>query len=785
MLPPITCTYRSARLGSLVLALVPALSCGVSSPASTLECRASEDPVALAEEESKLWRLVPRSEEIQWIREQPPRLRFKIRAAGTKHRIYISKACAYQGSTPFDVQFSFELNGWKSIDTVSVGWRAGDRFWLERLKHVENGVLNQVEVRPGSVAFGLANDWLEPETWAVDQLRIVVVGTPGATARLDLLGASLLTKSSTEETYRLRLGDRFVSEDRFEEWYARIRGRGKNAKFSNAWSAFSSPRRRHALANAEALRNRGEYRLTSLPPIEGKDSLSVPGEIADFTTSRYRWLSLDIVRTLLDAYDQSEEAEYLYLARDHVRDWMKDHHGGVQGDEKYMWYDHGTAMRLISLLRFWEYGAENGFSMLFMRDLLRTIVTHARLLAAPSFYSRNQPELYHNHGIFQDISLLAAGLVIPELEDAEGWRTLASSRLLNQFHHLVSKEGVWVENTSAYHFGAVRICRLSEELLSGPETEVQGESLPELCAAMDRFSGRLRNPDGTVSAFGDGWRLSNATRSNFPATYRKPAEDFIYPESGFVILAGAEDQDAQLPRWQLTAINSSLSITHKHADNLSFTLWADGIEWMIDPGFHSYSDSPHGLYARRAEAHNAVVLSGLSYEPRVGMGRVVTSEILENGAVVALEHTGYKNILMRRRFATRKDQGIVFLQDEVERAFGAPSVPAETWFHLGDGVVGEWSAASKVLQLHHPDRTTRVAVVFDWEADCQSFSGQLESVMAGWFYPAFGQARETESWRCVNSAARGTSEQRGEGIVFNPQRYASDEDLRREALRSQ
>lgn len=70
---------------------------------------------------------------------------------------------------------------------------------------------------------------------------------------------------------------------------------------------------------------------------------------------------------------------------------------------------------------------------------------HGWLLSQESFY---RPK--NNHGMFQDLALLAISENFPEMGAAENWKKIATKRLMEQITFGISQEGLHMEHSPMY-----------------------------------------------------------------------------------------------------------------------------------------------------------------------------------------------------------------------------------------------------------------------------------------------------------------------------------------------
>jgi hypothetical protein len=152
----------------------------------------------------------------------------------------------------------------------------------------------------------------------------------------------------------------------------------------------------------------------------------------------------------------------------------------------------------------------------------------------------------------------------------------------------------------------------------------------------------------------------------------------------------------------VSVLASSLSRTHKHQDNLSFTLFFDGMEWLIDPSFYSYEYiAPLPAYLRSAAAHNNLALPGRSYSVRPGIAQIDGSDDGSN-FVISGQHSAYDKVLIQREIRGSIDR---LELDVLDRAVAqTPEVigcDLRLLFHCGEGI--EARLQGKRLQLTQPD----------------------------------------------------------------------------------
>lgn len=663
-------------------------------------------------------------------------------------RSYISRQLSLEGSEHLSLSLALRLSGWRS-SAVTVGWQdREDNFWRVRLPHIRDGEWQQVELLDASLEFAIHNSWTRPKAPLVSAIRVVAVGEPGSAASLEIRSLEVRSLTGADVTPRLLAGSELYPIEQPGQWSSALDPRPRDRvlhRYLGSDDLLEDSG--NPVARAGEMRDRGLYRLESAKPVAPAADWAHRATASQENAWRFRWHALESCRILLKAFYRTGEDEYLYMAREHATHWIAENLHRQTDDMRYAWYDHGTALRCLSLLAIWDLGQERRFDVLTLSDLLEALHAHGELLASETFVARNQPYREHNHALFQAIALLFLGRVAP-LPEASRWAALGAERCTDLIAALVTEEGVCAENSSDYHTGLARLVAKLQDVFSGYGLEDGGELL-RIYRSMKGFESVFRYPNGTSPAIGDSWHFSEAAADSRRDRRSPEAQDdsgqggWFYPQSGYAILRRGEAGGH--PTRQLNLICSAVNVTHKHADQLSFTFWADGIEWVADPGLYKYGESDlHARYFRHARAHNAVVLNDESYPPAAGNAKLVRWSDSAAATNVTAEHRGYENALVRRSIRYEKADDRVQIVDEVH---GAGVTSCALWFHAGLGVHLDVGVHGDVL-LVHEQADTAVLVVPAWQcSDLETFAGQSDPFAAGWIYTRGGTPVPSRSWR--------------------------------------
>lgn len=401
-------------------------------------------------------------------------------------------------------------------------------------------------------------------------------------------------------------------------------------------------------------------------------------------TFRYSYHALKHVNSLLMVVESEGKIEPLFAARELLTDWLDANLFGQAQDKKYTWYDHGTAERQMVFLRMWHLGLTYGFDVRFMGRLLFAIKQQGDLLASEAFYARDQRSRYHNHALFQDLALLATAIALPWLESASAWKSIAIERIKDQIDNLFVIDGdfaVLKENSTGYHNGCLRIIEFLAGLLQlAGETEWYNY-YQDLLEKTTRFTKVITYPGGRLPAIGDTARRANSADEAIQARKCRLEYGFwALDKAGYVVAKGS---CKQVP-FQFTFYAPSLGTTHKHADHLSFTLFFDGVEWLIDPSFfsHQYSE-PLPAYLRGPLAHNALVLPGIEYSIEPNTAWLHSDFDGRNFRVVGA-HESYQDAVITRTVTGCLDDLDLRFEDCCRTAIVQKE--ACLLFHLGESV---------------------------------------------------------------------------------------------------
>lgn len=307
-----------------------------------------------------------------------------------------------------------------------------------------------------------------------------------------------------------------------------------------------------------------------------------------------------VPRFLLAAYVETGREDFFEAAKMFIADWDRFERGAWL-PKGLLWNDHAITARVGVLAEFWRiYRMRPDYDPDVGRAALEQAARYGFFLSSPAHFT-----FATNHGLMQNLGLLELALAFPSLPDAERYRETAMSRLERQMEFLLDEDGFIRENSAGYQAFDLHVLGMTLRSLT-----LLGEPVPEKWsrryAAAVGVLGRLARPDGTLPATGD---TDGAPLDAFPlvtdidaAGKASPLRPFEPqppdPTTAFDTAAGywisweglAGDPATEASQTVVTWTRPP-SPAHKHADELSVHIWADGISWLTSVGYWPYEDA--------------------------------------------------------------------------------------------------------------------------------------------------------------------------------------------------
>lgn len=619
-------------------------------------------------------------------------IKFTFTGSGDSHqvRFNLPKKLLVNG-----LNVKFRISEWATLKYLAIGYSTDAHYHHVKIVHPLREKWINFSLGYSDLSFGIQNNWQQPVASEALEVKLYFKGCPlpdGSTLEIEEIAC---WKESNEcAPWLSSFGT-----------YNQMKAREINCLpdiFITKIHDYLNKCFRDANTQVESFLYNGTCPLYGNKNLAWPSENTLPNTFEEVGTYRFSWHALHPAAMMMMHARATGNLTSVFSARDFISTWMERSYFSNDADKKFAWYDHGTAERLLSLILMWDLGAKYGFDTRFMSRLRIAIFKHGQLLASEMFYSSHQLSRYHNHAWFQDMALMAASIAMPEFPCAQGWMTTALTRLEDQLEKLIIRDNgyaVFVENSIGYHQGVQRLISFAGELavLSGRQS-----GIPNIAEELIKFSETLKYPDNRAPAQGDTFRRSNP--SVRPLVAPKPYEQstaIILPQAGYAIIKGNHERCP----YMLSMFATSLCQTHKHEDNLSFTLFMDGIEWLIDPSFYSHEYAkPQQKFLRSAWAHNNIAIKDSPYSIKSGCASL-SGTINESSFTLIGSHTAYENIEVLRSITGSIDQLSFFISDSFT---GTNSGDAFTLFHCGDEISVEF--LKNGVCLSHPAANYKIMI---------------------------------------------------------------------------
>ncbi len=496
-------------------------------------------------------------------------------------RVIFKKAFQING-----LSLRYRLKGWGRIQYMAVGFNINSEYFHIKISHPVEGNWNTLSFNITDLCFMIQKKFSHlSDNLTVDDLCIKIKGEPKEEqAFFDILKFSLWREP--HETNNIWIQDvehKKVSNDLIE-------------KIHN----YQTKSLKNSIEVCESYFKNGTCPIVK--SVDWEDKTKKPQILETVNTFRYSWHALHHVANMIIFGNSQNSKKVINEAMVFAQNWINLSWDNVEKDVKFMWYDHGVAERQLSLIMLYHEANINNFSEDFIAKVKEIILLQGRLLESEIFYASHQVQKYHNHAMFQDLALLITALSFRNESFSNRWLKVGLSRLEDQVSVLLELENeyaVFKENSIGYHSGVIRLLKLSSDIISMFNSD---STIHDVYDGMMKFANLLTYPDGRFPAQGDTMRIPN--EENITRFRSDTANKTVsLNKSGYGIVKGHHDTEAFMFCFFATA----LSKTHKHQDNLSFTLFFDMIEWLIDPSYYSHEyEEKITAFLRSTIAHNTI-----------------------------------------------------------------------------------------------------------------------------------------------------------------------------------
>lgn len=336
--------------------------------------------------------------------------------------------------------------------------------------------------------------------------------------------------------------------------------------------------------------------------------------------------TLGMLPILSRAYIIDRDTQYIAKANEILLDWIKYEKTDKSKKNALVWHDHGTALRANNMIYYALVVEEAGLADSGFVDFINSLIKrHIAYLTSFEKYTEN-----HNHGIYQDQALMYCAYFTDDT-DSNNAMNIAKQRLKTQIDYAFNEEKVHVENSSAYHIALLYMLNTIADFLIKVDdpfayyVKYNISKSAEFCSWLNKPNGNLINTgdssignkmincDVKADLLDNMQYLYSASQGKYGVKPQKSS--VIYPYSGYYFYKQIPtlDESFNLMTWKMFKAGYT-SKTHKHADDISITLYAKGYDIFIDTGYYNYM--PGNIfsdYFKSSAAHNTIVVDDKTY----------------------------------------------------------------------------------------------------------------------------------------------------------------------------
>lgn len=470
----------------------------------------------------------------------------------------------------------------------------------------------------------------------------------------------------------------------------------------------------------------------------------------DDWTWQFYFHSLRMVSHLLNAYEISGNMTYLEESKWFIESWMSHNPNPDHQASPRAWDDHSTANRISTFIYFWDnYRNSEIFDDEFAVELLNMMRKHGEYTADSSNYYWG-----HNHGIYQDRSLLQLGTLFPIFEDSREWVDISNSRLKLHLDDGVTESGVHKEHSPAYHLLVMKLFMDIDDF--NEHYHNKNDKLSSLVYKMQEFLIHIAKPDGTVPSVGDSFSdnvmrhpKESVTNEHLLFEITNGLEgveienkSIVYSDAGIAVFKN--DWDNEKPIY-FSLFNAYHSFVHKQSDDLSFVLTYGDTDFFVDGGKYNFVESdPYRIFIRSVFAHNTISVDNQTYDFReesfIGDPVIDNFHIGSDYSFVKASHSIFDGVDITRTIIFFS-QGAIYIHDSIT------SNDLHSYsqiFNIGQDVVLDVNNSRNILLTSSIDESQINLKQLNNIDGFMSYYGSLEP-MRGWKSTTFNQIEPISS----------------------------------------
>lgn len=357
----------------------------------------------------------------------------------------------------------------------------------------------------------------------------------------------------------------------------------------------------------------------------------------DLNTVKLYYNSLRRIAFLSDAYFLTNENKYLDKAVSIFNKWKEQEDTGELKNQ-YVWNDHGTASRTLTLIYLLRAGNRN-IDEKSRDNIIDSLLQHGNWL----YESENYND-FGNHGVMQDRALLELGVFLGD----QSYIKRANKRIEHAFKRDFSQKGVHYENSVDY---AKMMLNMYQSLFKLMNTQKNLQIISD----GNKYLQILIKPNGEFPLEGD-------SELSTPMISKKVFKNFYDFDSGKIII-NKENENYPKKSDYIFFKSGHVSSVHKHFDDLSFILTTNGNNVFIDSGKYNYEEKDtFRKYIKSPKAHNTIYIDNINYSlykkyyiPKITYYKKGLNYIYAQGVINIHDATLERNLIYSK--------GVIFLID--------------------------------------------------------------------------------------------------------------------------
>ncbi|HHT7142509.1 heparinase II/III domain-containing protein [Bacillus cereus group sp. MYBK104-1] len=353
--------------------------------------------------------------------------------------------------------------------------------------------------------------------------------------------------------------------------------------------------------------------------------------------------SLQFVSYLCNGFEHTKDVKFMEKAEQIIKSWLEV---SYQISEGIIWYDFTVANRTIVITHFINLCIKENYTLKkeLKISLLRSLINHGQYLYDNKNYVDN------NHGIMMDRALLQLATILYNYEYAETWAKKALSRLEKQLKDSFTVDYINVENSPAYHDHTYRLFCEVKDFIDFNNILFENIQIKNLLEMIYQRHLEMLKPDHSYPLIGD-------TEKIYFLDDKPQYSTVVYPETGLAIL---KDKNCYI-----TLKSGYVNLSHKHLDDLSFTIYYKGYDLFTDGGKYNYNNKdPYRKYIVSPFSHNTIIVDNKEYPLDLKSSKklgIVNYALEDEFECIELINDLYEGVKIKRFFFLLKPNLVIIL----------------------------------------------------------------------------------------------------------------------------